>query len=331
MKFLIAGFGSIGRRHLRNLISLGQDDIVLLRSHKSTLPEDEIKDIPVETNITDALAHKPDGVVIANPTALHLDTAIPAAEAGCAVFMEKPVTDSLDRLPELRRALTKNGGRMQMGFQFRFHPGFATLRELIDAGRIGRPLSFRAEWGEYLPGWHPWEDYRKSYSARKDLGGGVLLTLSHPLDYVRYLFGDPDLIWGMNGKISELELEVDDIAEIGMTMKNGMTGSIHLDYYCRPVRNQLEVIGSEGCLKWTNDDSKVVLTAADGTVEEFLPAGGFERNQLFIGEMRRFIEVTAGTAAPSCTLDDGIAAQRMVDLVRRSWAEKRMLPYAEEK
>ena len=185
MKFLIAGFGSIGRRHLRNLISLGQNDIVLLRSHKSTLPEDEIKDIPVETNITDALAHHPDGVVIANPTALHLDTAIPAAEAGCAVFMEKPVTDSLDRLPELRQALTKNRGRMQMGFQFRFHPGFATLRELIDAGRIGRPLSFRAEWGEYLPGWHPWEDYRKSYSARKDLGGGVLLTLSHPLDYVR--------------------------------------------------------------------------------------------------------------------------------------------------
>ena len=331
MKFLIAGFGSIGRRHLRNLISLGQNDIVLLRSHKSTLPEDEIKDIPVEMNITDALAHHPDGVVIANPTALHLDTAIPAAEAGCAVFMEKPVTDSMDRLPELRQALTKNGGRMQMGFQFRFHPGFATLRELIDTGRIGRPLSFRAEWGEYLPGWHPWEDYRKSYSARKDLGGGVLLTLSHPLDYVRYLFGDPDLIWGMNGKISDLELEVDDIAEIGMTMKNGMTGSIHLDYYCRPVRNQLEVIGSEGCLKWTNDDSKVVLTAADGTVEEYLPAGGFERNQLFIGEMQRFIEVTAGTAAPSCTLDDGIAAQRMVDLVRRSWAEKRMLPYAEEK
>lgn len=331
MKFLIAGFGSIGRRHLRNLIALGQEDIVLLRSHKSTLPEDEIKDIPVETNISAALAHQPDGVIIANPTALHLDVAIPAAEAGCAIFMEKPVADSLERIPELRQALTKNGGRMQMGFQFRFHPGFAKLRELMDAGRIGRPLSFRAEWGEYLPGWHPWEDYRKSYSARKDLGGGVLLTLSHPLDYVRYLFGDPNLIWGMNGKISGLELDTDDIAEIGMTMQNGMTGSIHLDYYCRPVRNQLEVIGSDGCLKWTNDDSKVVLTNADGSAEEYLPEGGFERNQLFIGEMKRFLAVTAGSAAPSCTLDDGIAAQRMVDLVRRSWAEKRMLPYAEEK
>ncbi len=330
MKFLIAGFGSIGRRHLRNLITLGQNDLVLLRSHKSTLPEDEIKDIPVETDICAALAHQPDGVIIANPTALHLDIAIPAAEAGCAIFMEKPVTDSLSRLPELRQALKKNGGRLQMGFQFRFHPGFAKLRELMDAGRIGRPLSFRAEWGEYLPGWHPWEDYRRSYSARKDLGGGVLLTLSHPLDYVRYLFGDPTLIWGMNGKISDLELDVDDIAEIGMTMKNGMTGSVHLDFYCRPVRNQLEVVGSEGCLKWTNDDSKVVLAHADGSTEEYLPEGGFERNQLFLAEMERFIALTAGSVAPSCTLDDGIAAQRMVDLVRRSWAEQRMLPYTEE-
>ena len=108
------------------------------------------------------------------------------------------------------------GCRFQMGFQFRFHPGLLRCRELIDAGRIGKPLSFRAEWGEYLPGWHPWEDYRKSYSARKDLGGGVLLTLSHPLDYIRWFFGDPEWIWAMNGKISDLELDVDDIAEIGM-------------------------------------------------------------------------------------------------------------------
>ena len=102
MKFLVAGYGSIGRRHLRNLIALGQNDIVLLRSHKSTLPEEEIKDIPVETTVEAALAHHPDGVIIANPTALHLDVAVPAAQAGCAVFMEKPVSDSYERTSELR-------------------------------------------------------------------------------------------------------------------------------------------------------------------------------------------------------------------------------------
>ena len=327
MRFLIAGYGSIGRRHLRNLIELGQNDFVLLRSHKSTLPEDEIKRIPTETSIDAALAHRPDGVIIANPTALHLDAAIPAAEAGCAVFMEKPVSDSFERIQDLREALKKNGGRFQMGFQFRFHPGLSGLKALLDAGSIGEPYSFRAEWGEYLPGWHPWEDYRKSYSARKDLGGGVLLTLSHPLDYLRWLFGDPEWIWGMNGKVSDLELEADDIAEIGLRMANGMTGSVHLDYYSRPARNGLEVIGSRGKLRCNNLNGIVTLSPAEGIAEQYEPEPAYDRNNMFLDEMRRFIDVTAGKAAPSCTLEDGIAVQRMVDLVCRSWEEKRMFAF----
>lgn len=327
MKFLIAGYGSIGRRHLRNLRELGESDIVLLRSHKSTLPDDEIKDIPVETSIKAALAHKPDGVIIANPTALHLDAAIPAAEAGCAVFMEKPVSDTFERLLELRKALEKNNGRFQMGFQFRFHPGLNKLKELLDTGIIGRPVSFRAEWGEYLPGWHPWEDYRKTYAARKDLGGGVLLTLSHPLDYLRWLFGDPAWIWGMNGKISDLELDVDDIAEIGMQMADGLTGTVHLDYYSRPPRNGLEVIGSEGKLRCDNLNGIVTLKTADGGMKQYFPEPAYDRNNMFLDELRRFLLVTAGTAAPSCTLDDGIAVQRMIDLVRESWSEKRIIRF----
>lgn len=327
MKFLIAGYGSIGRRHMRNLIELGQNDIILLRSHKSTLPEDEIKGIPVETSIEAALAHNPDGVVIANPTALHMDIAIAAANAGCAVFMEKPLSDSLERMPELREALKKNGERFQMGFQFRFHPGLATLKELLDNDAIGTPYSFRAEWGEYLPGWHPWEDYRQSYSARKDLGGGVLLTLSHPLDYIRWLFGDPEWIWGMNGKISELELDTDDIAEIGLRMANGLVGTIHLDYYSRPTRNGLEVIGSKGKLRCNNLNGIVTLSPSDGIAEQYEPEPPYDRNNMFLDEMRRFIEVTSGNAQPSCTLEDGIAAQRMVELIRRSWEEKRILKF----
>src|SRR5512145_178901 len=107
-KFLIAGLGSIGRRHFRNLIALGETDIILLRSHRATLPDDELAGYPVETNLQEALQkHKPDAVIVANPTALHLDVAIPAAEAGCAILLEKPVSHSLERLAVLQQAAQK--------------------------------------------------------------------------------------------------------------------------------------------------------------------------------------------------------------------------------
>jgi len=187
VKFLIGGLGSVGRRHLRNLIKLGERDILLYRTHRSTLPEAELAGFPVETDLRTALQHKPDAVIVSNPTALHMDVAIPAARAGCHLFLEKPVSHSLDGLDELDNALCEGGGRLLVGFQFRFHPGLQRLSRLLAEGVIGRPLSARACWGEYLPGWHPWEDYRQSYSARPELGGGVILTLCHPFDYLRWL------------------------------------------------------------------------------------------------------------------------------------------------
>lgn len=172
MKFLIAGYGSIGRRHMQNLLTLGEHDIVLYRSNLSTLPTDELAGYPVETDLRAALAHRPDAVIISNPTALHLDVAIPAAESGAHLFIEKPISHSLRRIPDLERALSHGGGQALTGFQFRWHPTLKLARQILDDGVIGNVVSVRANWGEYMPGWHPWEDYRKSYSARPELGGG---------------------------------------------------------------------------------------------------------------------------------------------------------------
>ena len=176
-KMLIAGLGSIGRRHLRNLIALGETDIVLLRSHRGALPEDELAGLPTETDLSEALRkHRPTAVVVSNPTALHLDVAIPAAHAGCSLLLEKPVSHSTDRLDVLRQVVSASGAQVLMGFQLRYHPCLLRARELVQTGRLGRLISARVHFGEYLPAWHPWEDYRKGYAARLDLGGGVLLT-----------------------------------------------------------------------------------------------------------------------------------------------------------
>ncbi len=317
MKFLIAGFGSIGRRHLRNLRALGQADIALYRTHQSTLPDDEIQGLPVYAELEQALSGpaRPDGVIISNPTALHMDVAIPAARAGCHILMEKPISHNLDRLAELEEALRVGGGRLVVGFQFRFHPTLQQVRRLIQAGEIGQPVSARAHWGEYLPCWHPWEDYRQSYSARADLGGGVTLTLCHPLDYLRWLLGEIQSVSAMLGQLGGLELPagVEDTAEIGLRFARGAMGSVHLDYFQRPPAHTLAISGTQGLVEWNNASAAARLyRAGPASWEEILPPPGFDRNDLFLSETRHFLAVMAGQAEPACTLKDGVQALRVV-------------------
>jgi predicted dehydrogenase len=335
MKFLIAGLGSIGRRHFRNLMALGERDIVLLRTHKATLPDDELAGYPVETDIHAALKnHKPDAVIVANPTALHLDIAIPAAEAGCAILLEKPISDTLVRLDTLQQAAQKSGSKILVGFQFRYHPTLNKAHELIQANALGKILTVHAHWGEYLPQWHPWEDYRQSYAARDELGGGVIRTLTHPLDYLRYLVGEIESLWSFNGHISSLELDVEDVAEIGLKFSNGAIGGVHLNYVQRPPRHTLEIIGTDGTLRWDNADGILQLVkfpAPFGSFSDnppapvtqtFTPPDGFERNQLFVSQTRHFIETVRGEKEPLCTLEDGIMALRLALAARESQSSR---------
>jgi predicted dehydrogenase len=319
MKFLIAGYGSIGRRHLRNLLSLGEKDLLLYRTHHSTLPDEEIGQIPVETDINRALDHKPDVLVVSNPTAFHLDVAIPAAEAGCSILMEKPISDSEQGIEDLKAALQRGGGNLLVGFQFRFHPGLQKLRELLREGMAGRPLAARVQWGEYLPAWHPWEDYRQSYTARQDLGGGVVLTFTHPLDLLNWLFGDVESLWAYTGKVSDLEIDVEDMAEISMRFRSGVVASAHLNLFQRPTEQRMEVICSEGTFLWNNANGAVRQYHPDSESWETYPIPeSFERNDMFLAEMRHMIAVAQGEVDPICSLKDGLRAQEIALAVHAS-------------
>jgi len=312
MKFLIAGFGSIGRRHLRNLRVLGEENILLYRTHHSTLPEAEINDVPVETNLEAALAHHPDAVIISNPTALHMDVAIPAAEAGCHILMEKPIADSLAKVDHLRAALASGKGQLLVGFQFRYHPALRQIKTWLEEGAIGKVYSFRAHWGEYLPNWHPWEDYKQSYAARPELGGGVVLTLTHPMDYLRWLLGDVQSLWAFTGTLGDLKIKVTDSAEIGLQFKTGPAGTVHVDYLQRPAGHTLQTMGTDGMVQWDNASGSANLyQAKSDRWEKFSLPTGFDRNDLFLDELRHFIRVIQGLENPVCTLSDGEWALRL--------------------
>jgi predicted dehydrogenase len=328
MRFLIAGLGSIGRRHLRNLLTLGQRNILLYRSKLSTLPDEELDGFPMEVDFQRALAAKPDAVIISNPTSLHLDVAIPAALAGCFLFLEKPISNNMDRIPELEKALISGGGKVFMGFQYRFHPGLIKIKHLLERNEIGRVIYIRCQWGEYLPDWHPWEDYRKGYSARSDLGGGVVLSLCHPIDYLHWLLGEVDWVSAFTGKLSDLELEVEDTAEIMFRFDSGVLGSLHLDFIQRPAQHFLEITGAGGMIRWDNSDGVVHLFHnSTRQWEMFSPEIGFERNEMFLDEMRHFIKVVEGSIQPCCSLRDGIYVQRITDIIYKSSNTDSLIKY----
>jgi len=305
---------------LRNLVALGQEDILLYRTHRSTLPEDELAAYPVETDLAAALAHHPDAVIVANPTALHMEVALPAARAGCHLLLEKPIADRADAQVELlRQTAVENQVRILVGFQFRFHPVLGKIKALLDSGNLGRVLSFRVHWGEYLPDWHPWEDYRQGYAARKDLGGGVVNTLCHPLDYVRWLMGEVSSLSAQTGQVSGLELDVEDMAEIVLTLTNGAIGSIHLDYFQRPPQHSLTIYLEQGQIQWNNTSGAVqVYHVSSQAWEEITSPAGFERNDLFLEEMRHFLSLMRGETQSRCSLEDGIHILNLVEAVHES-------------
>ncbi|OJX45951.1 MAG: hypothetical protein BGO78_03425 [Chloroflexi bacterium 44-23] len=328
MKFLIAGFGSIGRRHFRNLLTLGQKDILFLRSFKSTLETDELDGFVVETELDKALAHRPDAVIITNPTALHLDIAIPAARQGCNLFFEKPISDSLEHIDQLKATLESGGGQAMTGFQFRFHPGLQKIKELISGKVVGNLVACCAHWGEFLPAWHPWEDYRQSYSAKKDLGGGVVLTLSHPLDYVHWLLGDAESLWSFIAQVPTLEIETEAVAEIGIRFTQGVVASIHLNYIQHPPVHKLELIGDQGTIRWDNASGSVELYQRETNLWQSYPTpAGFDRNDMFLAEMQHFIDCVQKQKTPVCTLEDGIYTQKLVNAVYQSAIEERIIKF----
>ena len=323
MRILICGLGSIGRRHLRNLVSLGQRDIVLYRSGNSTLPEEELKDYPMESDLSAALERfAPEAALVTNPTALHMEVAVPAARRGCQVFIEKPVSDGLEGVHELRKAVAESGRRTLVGFQYRYHPGLLLAKRLVEEGTLGEPLSAQAMYGDYLPDWHPWEDYRTSYAARSELGGGVLLTLCHPFDTLRWILGEVEAVTARTKAVKEFDLDVETLASVILEHTGGALASVNLGYHQRPMRHSLEIVGTAGTLRWDQTDGSLRWWTADRNEWQEQPGpSGNERNTMFMDEMQHFLQVIDGEGEPACTLDDGIKALEISLAARRSVAE----------
>lgn len=317
---LLVGFGSIGRRHLTNLHALGVQDWAVVHTGRGTLAFEPPAPVRTHSTLEAALAEEqPDFAVVANPTALHLPTALACIEHGCDVLLEKPVTHTLAGADALVDAAVRHDRRVLVGFQFRFDPAVDRLAELVATGAVGTPLHASVTWGEHLPDWHPWEDYRTGYAARPELGGGVHHTICHPLDYLRRCFGEPAALSAVLSRLHPLGLEVAEACDVTIRFDAGVEVALHLDYWARPRVHRFELIGSEGSVVWDyiGGDFRWWTSSTGEWCHEPTP-GVDGRDALFVDEAAHFLDVVARRAEPRCTLDDGIRAVRMAAAIERS-------------
>jgi predicted dehydrogenase len=224
---------------------------------------------------------------------LHVVTALRAARAGCHLFIEKPLSHSLSQVSELVRLCDERKLITCVAYQLRYHPGFVRLRELLAEGAVGRVLSVRAEVGEFLPGFHPHEDYRRMYASQRALGGGVTLSQIHEIDYLCALFGAPRRVFSMGGHVSSLEVDVDDLSlsllEFAQPDGTPLFAELHQDFVQRPAQRSVTVLGERGRLVWSLSGRYLELRDESGQERERMDFAQLTRNQMFLDELANFL------------------------------------------
>jgi predicted dehydrogenase len=308
---LVVGLGSIGERHVRNLHALGQRDITVLRRASTpprTLDGTEYQTI---TDVDEAFTRRPIAVIIAAPTALHAEFLERAIELGAAVLVEVPLAHALTDLQRLAQRATETGARILIGHNLRFHPSLRSIRAAVRAGAVGQPLYSRAQFGEYLPDCHPWQDYRDRYEARADLGGGVILTSIHEIDNAFWLFGPVEAVTCV-ARRRELNVDVEDVAMIVLEHTSEVLSAITLDFVQRTYRRNLQIAGREGTIEWDFlDDHVKVFTSKSGDWTELFRLEDYDVNETYLDELRHFARVASAVEEPLTNLDAGIHVLRV--------------------
>jgi predicted dehydrogenase len=321
---LIVGLGSIGKRHLRlarELLPVA--DIRVLR-HQPT------NEIPEFANgcffaIEDALAFLPHIAVIASPAPFHLVTAQALAAAGVHLLIEKPLSTSLDGVTQLLETCKEHRTVLLTGYNLRFLPSLQRFRGLLGEDAIGKVLSVRCEIGQYLPSWRPESDYRHGVTAKKALGGGALLELSHEIDYLRWIFGEVEWVMSSLSRQSGLEMDVEDSVHLilGFTPQAEgpqIIGTLNLDLIRHDTTRSCVAIGEKGSLRWNGLTGQVMVYRAGekGWCELFRYQ--HQRDESYQAEWQNFLACVSKSTVPLISGEDGLSVIQIIEAARRSAA-----------
>ena len=306
MKIGVIGFGSIGRRHCENLIRLGYHDITLLRERskgndlnlKELFSEEEFLSVPF------------DFVILSNPTALHFKFLSKLIPRQLNLLVEKPISANRDEADQLNILLQKYKGLGLCAYNLRFHPCVKKVSELLEDNYLGKIYSARFFVGQYLPDWRPGSDYRYSYSASKSMGGGVVLDLIHEIDMAAFLCGNvKNSLHAIVDKVSDLEIETEDIVEVHYRSKTDALISIHMDYLLKGYSRHFEIICKNGSIDCDLFNAVIKIYRGDNLAAETIDySNDFSRNEMYLAMMEYYIQCIKNKIHPRPSFTEGLAS-----------------------
>ena len=328
MKFLIIGCGSIGKRHIRNLLSIGidKDHISAVDTRDDRLNEvnelgvsNTFKDIPLDQlDIIDC-------AIICSPTSMHIEQATLLAKNKIHLLVEKPVCNNLDGIENLMKLINDNKLVASIAYIFRFTQAAKIIKDILNSNNIGKILYFRGEFSEYLPDWHPYEDYRSFYMAEKKLGGGSILDQCHIMDLAHYFCGNFKSVMAFNSKISSLDVNADDIAEMIVCLDNDILASIHTDIFGRQHQKSLEIKGEKGNIIWDFYNKSISVFEAE--TKKIIEHKDLDEdfNESYLRELKNFIATCEGKEKSISPLQDGIDTMKLILAAELSHKNKQLI------
>lgn len=325
MTVLIIGLGSIGQRHLRNLRALYGDSIRIcafrernlrrLLNNKGEIVDgvlEEEYNVIVYQDLDQCLRQENvDVVIVSTITAKHIEYAIKVVEAGCNVFIEKPLSNTADRTDELLEKARMNNVIAQVGFQLRYHPGVKLVKELISSKQLKNIFAAEFWVGERVSKMHLYEDYKNTYIVTKEMGGGIVLNQQiHEIDLMLYLLGSPQKVFGVTGKLDSVTSDVEDRADAMYIYNNNMVVSIHSDFATYPPQRKFTIKAENGTVE-VDIINNTVKYSVDGEKTKNVSFVDFERNDMFMEEMSTFIDDVRFKNIRGVSLDEGIQSLKI--------------------
>lgn len=317
-KYLVIGSGSIARRHIANLRSLFPTaEVACVSASGRTVGAHETQATYLLQGIKEAVEWKPRFAVVASPAPFHLEHALAFLREGVPVLIEKPLADSVAQLARHDAELSAYSGAIEVSYNLRYLSSATRMKELVSAGIAGAIRSISIDLGQYLPDWRPQDDYRKNVSAKRSLGGGVLLELSHELDYMTWLFGKFDRVYGLVSNSGALDIDVEDRADILFSRMDGLVAHVHLDFLQRKATRRCKVVGDQGNLVWDLIANTIHLETRAG-IELLFDGTGYDRNQMYLDQLLHFSAVASKDAKPNVGLDSAAYTLKMIAAIRAS-------------